>query len=414
MRWTRRLRSALDQRDELGGTVTTLAMYPKSPFDIAGRVGTVSFDVSNNSQGNHAAWPEFWYTDLPVPAPFTHETSWQAVPRNGFGIRFAGCTDGNSKETTCSGGTGSVGVDSAIVVNNYVPNDSFNGGNLKVVGYGSVTKSLPGQHNHYELRIAQTGIDVYGTNAYTGTLDLAATPLVHIASISAALSLTRGLIWLEDVHYNGNKFNTQRVNTFTWDNVGFDGPVIASDLTFDVPDCVCGSGRTLDGVDGINLGWAVPITGTLTLHTTSMTAANIAAASKALLTFNYFGTAPLTIRYALNGNLAHTLAWPFPIELQPGPDTVSFSADSPAILANVDLVLAGAGGISGATATPTATVPGATATVPAVTATPTALVPCVPTKYGCLAPSTYNVVTIVQASNGAVVWLGKPTPYIVK
>ena len=31
------------------GTVTTLAMYPKQPFDFAGRTGTVSFDVSNDS-----------------------------------------------------------------------------------------------------------------------------------------------------------------------------------------------------------------------------------------------------------------------------------------------------------------------------------------------------------------------------
>lgn len=36
------------------GTVTTLAMYPKQPFDFAGRTGTISFDVSNDSHGTHA------------------------------------------------------------------------------------------------------------------------------------------------------------------------------------------------------------------------------------------------------------------------------------------------------------------------------------------------------------------------
>ena len=52
------------------GDVSSLAMYPKQPFDFAGRTGTVSFDVSNDTAGSHAAWPEFWLSDLPVPDPF--------------------------------------------------------------------------------------------------------------------------------------------------------------------------------------------------------------------------------------------------------------------------------------------------------------------------------------------------------
>ena len=70
------------------GTVTVLAMYPKQPFDFAGRTGTVSFDVSNDSHGTHSAWPEFWMTDLPIPAPFGH--FFNSLPPNGFGVRFGG------------------------------------------------------------------------------------------------------------------------------------------------------------------------------------------------------------------------------------------------------------------------------------------------------------------------------------
>ena len=40
------------------GDVNVLAMYPKQPFDFAGRTGTVSFDISNDSHGTHAAWPD--------------------------------------------------------------------------------------------------------------------------------------------------------------------------------------------------------------------------------------------------------------------------------------------------------------------------------------------------------------------
>ena len=71
--------------------VTTLAMYPKQPFDFAGRTGTVAFDVTNDTSGTHGTWPEFWLTDQPVPAPFTHGSpvcDFCSVPRNGLGIRF--------------------------------------------------------------------------------------------------------------------------------------------------------------------------------------------------------------------------------------------------------------------------------------------------------------------------------------
>src|SRR5258708_3818803 len=60
------------------GGVTALTMYPKQPFDFAGRTGIVAFDISNDNHGTHAAWPEFWMSDLPVPAPFNHFDSWIA------------------------------------------------------------------------------------------------------------------------------------------------------------------------------------------------------------------------------------------------------------------------------------------------------------------------------------------------
>ena len=109
------------------GMVTTLAMYPKQPFDFAGRRGTASFDVSNDSHGTHAAWPEFWITNLPVPAPFNHFDTWQALPQHGFGIRFAAsaaagaygaCPNGKNLDKR------RWTVASAVVVRNYVLDDT--------------------------------------------------------------------------------------------------------------------------------------------------------------------------------------------------------------------------------------------------------------------------------------------------
>src|SRR5581483_9367686 len=113
----------------------SLAMYPKQPFDFAGRTGTVVFDVSDDSGGMHAAWPEFWVTNLPVPDPFVHFNGVASVPQYGFGLRLGGvCTPAGSGPG--SGGancgpncpannTGYVlGVASAVVVNNYRVNDT--------------------------------------------------------------------------------------------------------------------------------------------------------------------------------------------------------------------------------------------------------------------------------------------------
>src|SRR6185369_4285953 len=51
----------VEAQDDQHG-VTSLALYPKQPFDFAGRTGTVVFDVSDDSHGSHLAWPESWPT----------------------------------------------------------------------------------------------------------------------------------------------------------------------------------------------------------------------------------------------------------------------------------------------------------------------------------------------------------------
>src|SRR6185503_6530227 len=78
------------------------------------------------------------------------------------------------------------------------------------------------------------------------------TPLKRIAVLTNAnLTLTRGLVWLEDAHYNADKGGPpfQRMHTFIWDRVAFDGPFTYHDLSFDAPDA------NVPGANGtVNLG----------------------------------------------------------------------------------------------------------------------------------------------------------------
>ena len=227
------------------GDVTVLAMYPKQPFDWAGRTGTVSFDISNDSRGTHAAWPEFWLSNLPVPTPFNHFNSWQALPEHGLGIRFAAtafageygyCPNGKNLDKM------RWTVDSAVVVRNYVMDDTVGMGGVRTrmaVQQLDCVISPPedqGIMNHVELKISQNQIDVYATDA--GVAPSPST-LRKIAVITNAnLSFSRGLIWLQDVHYNSDKTAgpSQREHTFVWDNVAFDGPFTYRDFSYDALD----------------------------------------------------------------------------------------------------------------------------------------------------------------------------------
>jgi hypothetical protein len=341
---------------EDGGGVYVLAAYPKQPFDWANRTGTVAFDVTNDTSGSHGTWPEFWISNLPVPAPFVHSTQCDfcSVPQHAIGIRFA------ASNGDC--GTGSWRADSVIAVRDYVEEDRgiFDGNTtgMQIQQTGCVTMSSGpnGGLNHIEIRISQNNIDVYATDAGTRA------PLKHINTITNAnLSFSRGLIWIEDAHYNAHKSDRDESHnhTYAWDNVAFDGPATYRDLSFDVLDRVAPPPAY---PSTINLGWETAPGSPANLNTLPMTAANISAATRALLMFN-FGTYPHvnTFNYSINGH-AVSVANPIPLPLNgkrsvsfevplawlvPGPQNIVISGDEPFGIHNVNIVLVAAAPVPG-------------------------------------------------------------------
>jgi hypothetical protein len=338
------------------GGVTVLAMYPKQPFDFAGRTGTIGFDVSNDSHGTHAAWPEVWLTDTPVPAPFNHFDSWIALPQHGFGIRFAAQV-GPGQYGYCPNhdNTTRWTVDSAVVIRNYLYDDTngFGARSVILTPLDCVTSPPDGSGvmNHVELRVSQNQIDVYATDAGTTT------PLKHIAVLTNAnLTLTRGLLWLEDVHYNADKAGvpSQRNHTFIWDNVAFDGPFTYRDLSFDALDA------NVPGRDGtVNLGKTSGANQSASWDVLGLPAAPSAQAVRVL--FNFFHeNAPTVLQLTVNGQ-SHAVAWPYPerqgytwrtlavpitlTDLVTGTNVVTIGADQGIITSNVNIVLVNTGAV---------------------------------------------------------------------
>jgi hypothetical protein len=348
------------------GSVTAISLYPKQPFDFAGRTGTVSFDVANDTSGMHGAWPEFWLTDQPVPVPFIHGSEpcdFCSLPRNGFGLRF-GAGDGS-----CPGGWR---TDSVVVVRNYVFEEhgifwGGGGGGVNIQENGCVRMSTGpnGSLNHVELRISQNRIEVWASDAGSTTLKLINTVT------NANLPVTRGLIWIGDSHYNANKSGGRddSTHTYTWDNVAFDGPATYRDLSFDVLDRMQPIGTGVNGHTRYALGWDSTPTSPAQVQTLPMTAENISAASSAMLMFNYGVFNQIsTFNYNINGqqfsvpspvwSLAkgmRSVALNVPLSaLQAGPQTVRISGNNPMVVANVNIVLVAAAPVPGTAPPPAA------------------------------------------------------------
>lgn len=331
------------------GGQTILAMYPRQPFDISGRTGVVTFDVSDNTQGIHEAWPTFVYTDQPVPAPYTSSSGLATFARNSFGITFAQLCNyagGGSDWCPDSAGSGTCPAANGVSVDSMFETTNYSESNVSFKIVGCVAESTnPTQQNHVEIQLS-------GTQAVVWATDPGSTTLKEIATASVAMPLSRGLVWIEDNHYNGDKFGSQATNTFGWDNLGFDGPILPRDLGFDVP------ARNLVNSDGSEqLGWP----GSVTLQTRAdfpVTQADIRAAGGALLEFNWYAQSDTVPTVSLNGNAAisttwpsgwwdyvwHTIAVPVPLsQVVTGQNSISFGNNAGGV-ANVDLILQGAGG----------------------------------------------------------------------
>jgi hypothetical protein len=314
-----------------GGATTTLGMYPRQPFDIGGgRTGTVVFDVSADSQCTHCAWPAFVYTDQPVPAPYNG----QGAPRNSFGFALDATVACNSQALTTVG--------EMWITQNY--QTSF----INFGGTGCVTKGVAGGPlNHFEVRMSQSHVEVWATDPGQSNLH-------SIAVANVNMPLTRGLVWMEDVHYNANKDSNQGTHTFAWANFGFDGPILPRDLGFDVKDAQNSGGSSPE-----QLGYMVFFQNTLQINNVT----GINNASAALLEFTFTPHAQFAINYSLNGHPAHSMPWPYganaatyqmktialPVplnELVSGTNSFTISSTPQDIfdIANIDLILVGAGG----------------------------------------------------------------------
>jgi hypothetical protein len=356
--------------------IIVLAMYPKQPFDWAGRTGTVSFDVTNDTQGSHAAWPEFWITDAPIPAPFTfyEPCGWCTVSRHTLGIRLSAnaipgqggiCPNSNNiNQNRWTVGDMLVARDYNI---QYIPWNDYgrNPNGFEALDCVISSSGPNGQTNHVEVRVSQNHLEVWAADAGNPS-----SLRIIARKTGINLSFTRGLIWIEDAHYNASKgacddgvegdgippivpgVPCQSQHTYAWDNVAFDGPFTYRDFSYDALDALTPT------TGGVNLGKYSNANQYSSWNVLNMPAnPQAVAGARVLMNFNVLCCQPVptVINVKVNGH-AHTVSWPYPQDQTPtgwktlpvniplsdlvaGTNVVEIGTNQQVITSNVNIVL---------------------------------------------------------------------------
>jgi hypothetical protein len=256
---------------------------------------------------------------------------------NEVGFTLDGCTAG-------PGGT--TGVGRVFVAKNGVYSEPA------VTQVGCVTKGSANALNHIEVRVSQNRIEVWGTDAGASTLKRLA------YADNLGLLFTKGLVWMDDVHYNARKAvepcecGTQWNHTFAWDNLGFDGPKTYRDLGFDVPEPGVAGNDAPHGDPTRRTGFLVG-TGPTTLQVPGVRRDQTPTGALVVLnTYSYAKTIP---SISINGNAYidtpypvgsesyfwQAIAIPVPVsQVKDGTNTITFkSADGSTTVSNISIIL---------------------------------------------------------------------------
>lgn len=377
----------------------------RQPFDFANRTGAITWDVDAKNSGNHGWWTEMWVTDQPVLGP--HDNTYVSLPRNGFGIEFAGnCTPipGNGS----SDGAATTGPSTLYLVRNYqvFSMSYFNpsGGATYSMDQPCV-QAMPDMKNHIKVLVNQNHAEVWMTDADMDTLTPPQPAAYHLMAHLDGLNLgfTRGYVHFEHATYNPEKSapgGTSQSQTYHWDNIGFDGPILPVPPQFNVDDA-----DTAAPGGGTNTGYGVGLTGLYQHPPLVIPGVNLAGATSAFLSFSHTSYDHAGA-YQLNGGPWHAWTSPYPdndnmlllpvdlSELHAGDNTLNFRAatnEQQNMVDNIDMIL----NVDGAaTPQPTSTGTATVTTTPTSSPTPTMTVTLTQTSTVTLTPSPTSTLTV--------------------
>jgi hypothetical protein len=218
----------------------------RQPFDFANRTGKIVFDVDAVSASNLGTWVAIDITEDPVPAPqFREAENFESgpVPRSGLMLQL---------NDNCGSGVNAIRLGNVHVYNNYartVITPSF------TVGGTTCPRTRQGSLNHFEVRLSQSQVEIWGSDFSTD--DGATYPnfrRIYTASIN--LPFSRGYVHIAARNHASAKYGFGPGSVYRWDNIGFDGPVIADWRAYEIRDNTTMGQNPADGNATVrNLGY---------------------------------------------------------------------------------------------------------------------------------------------------------------
>jgi hypothetical protein len=278
-----------------------LSMRPRQAFDFTNRTGTITFNTDAVTAGGGGWWTSVWVTDIPDPLANNSLQVTGGIPHYGIGINF----DGNN---CADSGGGQMRINSVYLHSNYAESEVS-------AGNGTCVATKRGLLNHIEVRLSQTSVQVYASDYSTDGVTFPNFQLIGSATI--ALPFSVGYVHFQQAERAPIKYGytPSYANNF-WSGLGFDGPVVAPEIAYEVPDALTPSNGSL------NLGYGLLTNGTTFTCCTSGQATttgplnlanvNLTRVTSATLAFSvgytFTGNSPsaLGIQYRLNNGPLRT------------------------------------------------------------------------------------------------------------
>jgi len=279
--------------DDQGATgVNSLRI--RQPFDFAGRVGKIVWDVDakvNPLNTGHGWWMDVWLTADPTPLASADRDGIASFPRKGVGFTFAFGADCPEATDDWQSALEGVTVTDDYQVASARPFWQLDQADARCF------KVADARLNHFELRVSEDEAELWASDVGDPTS-------LRLRTKTAGLGLTfsRGYVqlqhWANNAALDGHVTPSQ---TFRWDNVGFDGPVLATPRAYEVPD------PGTPGQSGaLRIGYLLG-DGPLSFPLRGVELSNATSAS-----FNFMldGGPGTKLEYAFNANPAHTFVYP--------------------------------------------------------------------------------------------------------
>jgi hypothetical protein len=320
------------------------------PFDFTNRTGRLVMDVdAKNVRDNlgHGWWVEVWITEDPAPMPYHGAPTVKAYPRNGLGFAFQ--FGGGCSKNDVVNGQWLNALETVHVMKNYQIVRSMTTWDFDYYDPSagkSCFRVADAQLNHLEFRINQDQAEFWVSDANNpGSFRLAA----RLSNLD--LPFTRGYVHLQHAAYNATKdAPVSPLQTYRWDNIGFDGPTYPTPRVYEVPD------NTLREGGRIRTGYKLMDGETHILDVEGVDLTNVVAAK---LNFNIFAAEGQRLEYRINnsdwmnftvvGGLGNSdsgvRAFSIPITLSQllnGKNTLSFRMNNRVfheVIGNIDIAL---------------------------------------------------------------------------